>query len=111
LKYLVIASSFGLLLTSCTSPEEKCTNYGFAPGTDAFAACNMYVDEQNNSRKRRFAQSLGQGLGQISQSYYNQANSFAQQPQNNTYKSPYSTFRIGNKLWQCTTIGNDVTCK
>lgn len=42
MRWALIALS--LTLAACTSSQEVCANYGFKPGTDAFANCLMQRD-------------------------------------------------------------------
>ncbi len=49
MKKLILVA--GLLLAGCVSPEElnvaleqQCVEYGFKPGTEAFANCKMQTD-------------------------------------------------------------------
>jgi len=99
-----------LLLAACAaSSEEKCSSYGFTPGTDDFAACNMYVSEQKAQARRAYFQNLGQQLGNAAASAYTvppaPTTTFTPRP------SQFSSYRIGNKTYYCQTIGNNVTCK
>jgi hypothetical protein len=48
---IVAACSLALMLASCASrppvaaiDDDKCKNYGFAPGSDAYAQCRMSLD-------------------------------------------------------------------
>ena len=96
------------LLSACTTPEEKCSSFGFTPGTDQFAACNMYVSEQKSQARRAYFQNLGQQLGNTAGAYYVPATpttTFTPKP------SQFRTIQVGDKLWQCQTIGNHVTCQ
>ncbi|WP_425287446.1 hypothetical protein [Paramesorhizobium deserti] len=59
LRYMAIAF-FALMLAGCVSPEEqramdqdKCSSFGFAQGTDAFANCMMQQDSQRADLEQR----------------------------------------------------------
>lgn len=105
--FLLIITAMALL-AACTTPEEKCSGYGFTPGTDDFAACNMYVSEQKAQARRNALQGLARGLSAAGQQY-----SQSSQPVQTFQPRPsqFSTYRIGNKTWQCQTMGNNVTCR
>ncbi len=56
-----------LAITGCVSTEDqqaadrqKCSSYGFAPGTDAFANCMMNRDWKRDDDQRQTMQSLEQ---------------------------------------------------
>lgn len=56
-----------LAITGCVSTEDqqaadrqKCSSYGFAPGTDAFANCMMNSDWKRDDDQRQTMQSLEQ---------------------------------------------------
>lgn len=42
-----------LLLSSCTTPQEKCESYGHVPGTEAYANCLQRLDEIKQQKKKR----------------------------------------------------------
>ena len=43
-----IAVAFALAMTSCVSDQQVCANFGYTPGTEAFANCmqNRYAQRQ-----------------------------------------------------------------
>jgi len=47
-----------LLLAACVSAEERCSSYGFKPGTQAYANCAMQVSQENSDRAQRVGQAL-----------------------------------------------------
>jgi hypothetical protein len=54
----VAASASVLVLAGCVSPEEqramdqaKCSGFGFAPGTEAFAHCMMGISQQREAQE------------------------------------------------------------
>jgi hypothetical protein len=48
-----IASS--VFLSACADPVETCSGYGFKPGTNEHANCQMQVSEQNRQRAANVA--------------------------------------------------------
>ena len=96
------------LLSACTTPEEKCSSYGFTPGTDQFASCNMYVSQQKAQARRAYFQNLGQQLGSTAGSIYEPA-LVANQPTGLDIKR-YS-YTIGKKTYYCSSINGNVTCQ
>jgi outer membrane murein-binding lipoprotein Lpp len=51
-------AALGMLLAGCVSPEEQramdqqtCAQYGFAPGTDAFANCMMTTGQKRQDQQ------------------------------------------------------------
>jgi hypothetical protein len=51
--------AFSLLaLTACVDPAETCASYGYTPGTEGYAFCQMQVSQQNADRRQRTAVAL-----------------------------------------------------
>jgi hypothetical protein len=42
--FWLIIAAFVLMLASCTSDADRCLEYGFKPGTDAWSTCRMQLD-------------------------------------------------------------------
>ncbi|GHC79030.1 hypothetical protein [Limoniibacter endophyticus] len=53
-----MVASLSLLLAACVSDQEidqdKCSSFGFRPGTDAFSNCMMNQNTQRADDERRF---------------------------------------------------------
>lgn len=45
-------------LAACADPAETCGSYGYTPGTEAYAFCQMQVAQQNADRRQRTAVAL-----------------------------------------------------
>jgi hypothetical protein len=55
MKSLLTIAAIALALAGCAHPAERtiaeeCKAYGFTPGTEAFANCQMYVAQARMSR-------------------------------------------------------------
>ena len=105
--FLLIVPAMALL-SACTTPEEKCTDYGFTPGTSDFAACSMYISEQKSQARRVYFQNLGQQLGSTAGSIYAPA-PLPNQPTGLDIKR-YS-YTIDKKTYYCSSINGNVTCQ
>ena len=57
MKRYVLLLSLGFM-AACADPAETCASYGYAPGTDAYAFCQMQVDQQNANRRQHTAAAL-----------------------------------------------------
>ena len=47
-----------LLLAACSDPAETCSSYGFTPGTDAYANCQMQAQQAHSERMQRLSTGL-----------------------------------------------------
>lgn len=57
----VLFGSIALLVSACANPAETCSSYGFEPGTQAYAECQLRVSEDNAARSARVATAM-QGM-------------------------------------------------
>jgi hypothetical protein len=65
MKWLILTAL--IALAACAEHDravdvDRCTGYGFRPGTDQFANCLMYVDQQRRSDSRAAAIGIIQGI-------------------------------------------------
>lgn len=52
MRKLLVAGSVafvGLILSACADPAATCAGYGFKPGTNEYANCQMAVNERNRA--------------------------------------------------------------
>jgi hypothetical protein len=58
MKIVLTFAAVALMLAGCSHPPqrtvaEECAAYGFTPGTDGFANCQMYVSQARASRSEK----------------------------------------------------------
>ena len=86
----IIVLCSGMFVAACASPAEKCAEYGFKPGTNEYAQCQMTVDARRKSAAAAFAKASG-NMGVMNQPF----------PQ--TTRTSCSGY--GNKM-SCTSVTN-----
>lgn len=47
-----------LFLAACSDPAKTCSSYGFEPGTEAYANCQLQVSQDNSARSARMADAM-----------------------------------------------------
>ena len=110
MKRLTVLLPLALALSACQlaslvrSPDQleqaQCIGYGYYPGTAAFSACRMQLQQQ---RQIQGGAMLGLGAA-ILQS--NQP-----RPLYAPGQSPFTQYVIGNRVVNCQTLGNQTICR
>lgn len=86
----IILVAVCFIVAGCTSVQERCSEFGFTPGTDAFAQCAQTESQRRSDAWKAFGQSM--------QNYSNQQQMLYQQQQMNRPRNCVTSF-IGNQAY------------